>query len=52
MFPVLDAVRELIIIGERGEASTTAIRCCGERWRRAGKNLGVCLSPQGKPVFA
>ena len=23
-----------------------------ERWRRAGKNLGVCLSPQGKPVFA
>jgi len=49
-FPVLDGVRRLIILGERGEASAQAVRLCGQRWQRAGRRVQVLYSEIGSDV--
>jgi hypothetical protein len=40
-FPLIDAVRTLVILGEAGTPSMTAINICGTRWRRAGKEVRI-----------
>jgi Toprim domain len=49
-FPVLDRVKRLIILGESGEASTQAVRLCGQRWQHAGRRLQVLYSEIGSDV--
>lgn len=39
LFPVVDGVKTLIILGERCEASARAINFCGTRWRKAGRRV-------------
>src|SRR5262249_9977515 len=38
-FPVIAAVSELVLLGETGGASATAIRRCGSRWQQAGRRV-------------
>ena len=46
-FPIIDGVKTLIILGERGDASTRAIKICGTRWRKAGRRVRVVMpAPQ------
>lgn len=42
-FPVLDGVRRLTILGERGAASERAVKICGARWRKAGRKVRVVI---------
>ena len=42
-FPLIDGVRQLVILGERGDASARAIKFCGTRWRRAGRRVRVVM---------
>jgi putative DNA primase/helicase len=42
-FPILDGVKTLLILGERGDASAEAIKVCGTRWRRAGRRVRVVM---------
>jgi Toprim domain-containing protein len=47
LFPVLDGVKRLIILGEAGEASARAVRLCGSRWRRPGRAISVIPPKDG-----
>jgi Toprim domain-containing protein len=49
-FPVINDVRRLIILGERGEASAQAVRLCGQRWQHAGRGVQVLYSEIGSDV--
>jgi putative DNA primase/helicase len=49
-FPVLDGVQELRILGEVGEASNRAIKMCGRRWKRAGRNVRIARSNVGSDI--
>jgi putative DNA primase/helicase len=42
-FPIIDGVKQLTILGERGAASARAIKMCGTRWRRAGRRVRVVM---------
>ncbi len=42
-FPIIDCVKQLIILGERGSASARAIKLCGTRWRKAGRRVRVVM---------
>jgi hypothetical protein len=46
-FPLIDGVRQLIILGETGEASARAIKFCGTRWRRAGRRVRIVMPSDG-----
>jgi hypothetical protein len=46
-FPVIDGVKNLLILGERGEASKRAIRLCGTRWRKANRGVRFVLPTVG-----
>jgi putative DNA primase/helicase len=48
-FPIIEVVRELLLIEEAGAASARAIGMCGERWRRAGRRVIVEQPPVGCP---
>jgi putative DNA primase/helicase len=36
-FPLIDGVKQLMILGEPGDASAQSIKFCGKRWRKAGR---------------
>jgi putative DNA primase/helicase len=42
-FPIIDGVKTLVILGERGDASAGAIKLCGTRWRNAGRRVRVAM---------
>jgi putative DNA primase/helicase len=46
-FPLVDGLRQLMILGEVGEASARAIHFCGARWRRAGRRVRVVMPNDG-----
>jgi putative DNA primase/helicase len=45
--PVIDSVKQLVILGESGEASGRAIKFCGTRWRRAGRRVRIVMPNDG-----
>ena len=46
-FPVIAGTKQLVILGERGEASRQAIEMCGRRWRKAGHKVRVIMPNEG-----
>jgi putative DNA primase/helicase len=38
-FPIVDSVKALLILGERGDPSAQAIKFCGTRWKNAGRRV-------------
>ena len=46
-FPLVEGVKQLTILGERGEASARAIKFCGTRWRKAGRRVRVVMPNDG-----
>lgn len=46
-FPLIGSVAQLTILGEAGEASASAIKFCGRRWRRAGRRVRVAMPTIG-----
>ena len=46
-FPLIAGINQLVILGERGEASRQAIEMCGRRWRKAGHKVRVILPNEG-----
>ena len=46
-FPLVADVSQLIILGETGNASASAIRFCGKRWRKAGRRVRVAMPEIG-----
>jgi putative DNA primase/helicase len=42
-FPLIDDVKQILILGEQGAASACAIRLCGTRWRKAGRRVRVIM---------
>jgi hypothetical protein len=49
-FPVLDGVSRLVLLGETGKASGQALRICGQRWRRASRQVQVATSTVGSDL--
>ena len=49
-FPVLDGVSLLMLLGENDQASADAIRLCGKRWHRAGRQVRVVLPTIGSDL--
>jgi putative DNA primase/helicase len=46
-FPILDGIKHLHILGETGEASQTAIKFCGRRWKAAGRRVRIITPKAG-----
>jgi putative DNA primase/helicase len=46
-FPVIEGVKRLVILGERGDASARAIEFCGRRWRKAGRRVRIVMPNVG-----
>jgi putative DNA primase/helicase len=46
-FPVIDGIRRLVILGERGEASARAIQICGRRWQAARRRVTIVMPSVG-----
>jgi putative DNA primase/helicase len=42
-FPIIDSVKTLLILGERGDASAQAIKFCGMRWKSAGRRVRFAM---------
>jgi putative DNA primase/helicase len=42
-FPLIDDVKQLLILGEQGAASARAIQICGTRWRKTGRRVRVIM---------
>jgi hypothetical protein len=42
-FPVIEGVKQLFILGERGNPSARAITSCGAHWRQAGRCVRVVM---------
>ena len=49
-FPVIEGVKQLTILGERGDASANAIRICGRRWTKAGRRVRVVMPKVGSDL--
>jgi putative DNA primase/helicase len=49
-FPVINGVKRLVILGERGDASARAIEFCGRRWRKAGRRVRVIMPNVGSDL--
>jgi putative DNA primase/helicase len=49
-FPLIDGVRRVVILGETGEASASAIKFCGKRWRRADRRVRVVMPTVGSDL--
>ena len=49
-FPVIESVQELILLGETGVASTTAIMRAGTRWREGGRAVQVRMPQTGSDL--
>ena len=46
-FPLIDGVRELLLLGEAGDASARALEICGARWRSAGRRVRIVMPDTG-----
>jgi putative DNA primase/helicase len=46
-FPLIDGIKQLVILGEIGEASARAIKMCGTRWRRVGRRVRIVMPSDG-----
>lgn len=46
-FSLIDGIKQLVILGEPGEASTRAIKFCGTRWRRAKRRVRIIMPDDG-----
>jgi putative DNA primase/helicase len=46
-FPLIDGVKQLLILGEPGEVSARAIKFCGTRWRRAKRRVRIIMPDNG-----
>jgi putative DNA primase/helicase len=46
-FPVIQGVQQLVLLGESGMASTTAIMRVGARWRQVGRTVRVRMPRTG-----
>ena len=46
-FPIIDGVKTLLILGERGDASAQAIKFCGTRWKNAGRRVRFAIPDPG-----
>jgi putative DNA primase/helicase len=42
-FPLLDDVKQLVILGEQGPASARAVKIAGTRWRKTGRRVRVII---------
>jgi putative DNA primase/helicase len=42
-FPIIDGVKTLLILGERGNARAQAIKFCGTRWKNAGRRVRFAM---------
>ncbi len=42
-FPLIEGVKQLLILGEQGTPSARAIQICGKRWRKAGRRVRVIM---------
>jgi putative DNA primase/helicase len=49
-FPIIDAVKKLIILGETDTASRDAIRFCTQRWRKVWKRVLVATPTIGNDL--
>jgi hypothetical protein len=49
--PIVDKVRQLIILGEAGAASVRAIQLCSKRWRAAGRRVRIAMPDPGLSDF-
>jgi hypothetical protein len=49
--PLVGKVRQLIILGEAGEASARAIQLCSKRWRAAGRRVRIAMPDPGLSDF-
>jgi hypothetical protein len=50
-FPILDHVKQLIVLGERDDASRDAFKICSRRWREAGKRVRIAMPEPGYKDF-
>jgi Toprim domain-containing protein len=50
-FPLLDGIKELIVLGEHDEASTRAADICISRWRKAGRRVRIAIPDPGYSDF-
>jgi putative DNA primase/helicase len=46
-FPLIQGVKQLMILGERCTANARAIQICGTRWRKAGRRVRVIMPDDG-----
>jgi putative DNA primase/helicase len=46
-FPLIDDVKQLLILGESGEASARAIKFCGTRWRKGKRRVRIMMPDNG-----
>jgi putative DNA primase/helicase len=46
-FPVLDRVKQLVILGEAGEPNAKAVKICGKHWRRASRRVRIVMPNEG-----
>jgi putative DNA primase/helicase len=44
---VIEGVKRLLILGESGDASAHAIKFCGRRWRKAGRQVRIVMPDVG-----
>jgi putative DNA primase/helicase len=42
-FPIINGVKTLLLLGERGDASAKAIRICGSIWKNAGRRVRLAM---------
>ena len=49
-FPLIDGVRELVLLGETGSASARAIDLCRSHWRAAGRRVRIIMPNVGSDL--
>jgi putative DNA primase/helicase len=49
-FPLIEGVKVLFILGEKGDASARAVRLCGTRWQRAGRRVRIVMPDIGSDL--
>jgi putative DNA primase/helicase len=49
-FPLIDRVKRLMILGESGDVSARAIKFCGTRWRKAGRQVRIVMPNIGSDL--
>jgi putative DNA primase/helicase len=49
-FPLIERVKQLLILGENCDASARAMRLCGTRWHRAGRQVRIVMPEIGSDL--